>query len=131
MILGFMRHDREQCKKKRLSNRFFKDRQESICVLFFEVLSLPIVDLLIKKGNLVKQVRDVNLIDGIATNDKGRLHQPVDVASSVMGEARGNGELKAVEEKGSTPVTNDASTGGKQVTLSEKRVVPNGVANAC
>ena len=84
------------------------------------------------------QVRDAKPMDGgVATDDKDRLHQSVDVTSSLIeepttGGIKGKAELKALEENGSTTaVADDALTSGKPVTLSEKRVVPNGVANAC
>lgn len=73
--------------------------------------------------------------DGVATDDKDRLHQSVDVASSLIKEATGpvkaNGELKALEEIGSAAVADDAPKSAKPDVLVEKRVVPNGVANAC
>lgn len=87
-------------------------------------------------ADLVKQIRDAKLVEGVE-NDVKRdgPNQYVNVTSSLIkepaSEIKANGELKALEDIGSAAVADEAPTMAKPVPLSEKRVVPNGVANAC
>lgn len=119
--------------------KIFKNHSSKTTILddfgFYEARQRTMQEKKAKQQLFQKQVRDVKPTDGVATDDKDRLHPSVDVASSLIKEPTGpvkaNGELKALEEIGSAAVADDAPKSAKPDVLSEKRVVPNGVANAC